>query len=428
MTTTPADAHGANSGSVVPITAGLLIALAVQNAVPPFATDMYSPAFPQVTADLDTTAALVGMTLTTFFLGFGAGQLVGGPISDQRGRRGPMLVGGVICTLGGIACALAPNIWLLVATRLLQGIGGGVASVSARAVLIDVAKGDALARWMSVMVAIGGIAPMVAPVLGAGVLMVGDWRTVFWVLAGFGVVMLLSAFAFVPETLPPEQRHSGGLRQSVRGIVEVVRIRPYLGFMLTQALGMFAMLAYIAASSFVLQEMKGLTAMQFALFFGGNALLQVLLSLLNARMIGRFRPERLMLAGMVATAVAVAVLAVGVFGLGTPLLLTCVGFVMLVGAQAFITGNAGALAVRNALHLAGAASAVQGVATALAMGLGAPLASAGGGTSAVPMVLVMLFGVFASWICYLTLARPSLRAQGSTEGGPSEEPSPGGPS
>lgn len=410
-----ANGGSASPGRVVPITASLLIALAVQNAVPPFATDMYSPAFPQVTADLATTAALVGLTLTAFFVGFGSGQLVGGPLSDQRGRRVPMLVGGVVCTLGGIACALAPSIGFLVAARLIQGIGGGVASVAARAVLIDVAKGDALARWMSVMVAIGGFAPMVAPVLGAGVLMLGDWRTVFWVLAGFGVLMLITAAAFVPETLPPEQRHSGGLRQSMRGIVEVLRIRPYLGFMLTQSLGVFAMLAYIAESSFVLQEMKGLTAMQFALFFAANAGLQVLLSLLNARLVGRFRPESLMLGGMVATAVAVAVLSIGVFALGTPLVLTCVGFVLLVGAQAFIMGNAGALAVRKALHLAGAASAVQGVATALAMGLGAPLASAGGGTSAVPMVLVMLFGVVASWICYLTLARPSLRGDASGE-------------
>ncbi|MCB0912868.1 MAG: multidrug effflux MFS transporter, partial [Propionibacteriaceae bacterium] len=391
------------------ITLGLLLALAVQNAVPPFATDMYSPSFPALTVDLDTTAALVGLTLTAFFVGFGAGQLVGGPISDQRGRRLPMLVGGVICTLGGIACALAPTIGLLVAARLVQGIGGGVASVAARAVLIDVAKGDALARWMSVMVAIGGLAPMVAPVLGAGILLVGDWRTVFWVLAGFGVLMLATAAAFVPETLPPGLRHGGGLRQSMRGIVDVLRIRPYLGFMLTQSFGVFAMLAYIAESSFVLQEMKGLTAMQFALFFAANAGLQVVLSLLNARLVGRFRPEHLMLGGMVATAVAVAMLTVGVFWLGTPLVLTCVGFVVLVGAQAFIMGNAGALAVREALHLAGAASAVMGVATALAMGLGAPLASAGGGVTAVPMVLVMLFGVVASWICYLALARPSLR-------------------
>jgi len=405
----PQDAGAANPRTVVPITASLLVALAVQNAVPPFATDMYSPAFPRVTADLDTTAALVGLTLTAFFVGFGAGQLVGGPVSDQRGRRVPVLVGGVVCTLGGIACALAPNIGLLVAARLVQGIGGGVASVAARAVLIDVAKGDALARWMSVMVAIGGLAPMVAPVLGAGVLMVGDWRTVFWVLAGFGVLMLVTAAAFVPETLPLAQRHGGGLRQSMRGVIEVVRIRPYLGFMLTQSFGVFAMLAYIAGSSFVLQEMKGLTAMQFALFFAANAGLQVLLSLLNARLVGRFRPENLMLGGMIGTSGAVAVLSIGVFALGTPLVLTCVGFVLLVGSQAFIMGNAGALAVREALHLAGAASAVQGVATALAMGLGAPLASAGGGTSAVPMVLVMVFGVAASWTCYLALARPSLR-------------------
>ena len=101
MAPTPADASVANPGTVVPITASLLIAQAIQNAVPPFATDMYSPSFPALTVDLDTTAALVGLTLTAFFVGFGAGQLVGGPISDQRGRRLPMLVGGVIEGDGG---------------------------------------------------------------------------------------------------------------------------------------------------------------------------------------------------------------------------------------------------------------------------------------------------------------------------------------
>ncbi|MGC3995104.1 MAG: multidrug effflux MFS transporter [Propionicimonas sp.] len=403
------DARPEPSRRIVPITAGLLAALAVQNAVPPFATDMYSPAFPDVATDLGASAALVGLTLTTFFLGFGAGQLVGGPLSDQRGRRVPMLVGGVICTLGGIACALAPSVGVLIAARLLQGIGGGVASVSGRAVLIDVAKGDTLARWMSVMVAIGGLAPMLAPVLGAGVLLVGTWRTVFWVLAGFGVVMVLTASLFVPETLPPEARHAGGLRHSVAGIGEVLRIRSFLGFMLTAALGTFSMLGYIAGSSFVLQEIKGLSAMQYALFFSGNALLNILLSLVNARIVGRFRPENLMLGGMVSSATGVLVLGIGVFFFGTPLVTTLVGFVLLVGSQAFIMGNAGALAVSRTLHLAGAASAVQGVANSVAMAIGAPLASSGGGTTAVPMVLMMAFGVVASFSCYFGLARPALR-------------------
>jgi MFS transporter, DHA1 family, multidrug resistance protein len=131
--------------------------------VPPFATDTYTPAFPRVTADLATSASLVSLTLTTFFLGMALGQLLGGPLSDQRGRRIPMIIGGLICTLGAVGCALAPSIALLIVFRVVQGFGGGVAAVVARAVVVDVAKGDQLARVMSIMMAIGGLAPMVAP-------------------------------------------------------------------------------------------------------------------------------------------------------------------------------------------------------------------------------------------------------------------------
>jgi MFS transporter, DHA1 family, multidrug resistance protein len=157
-------ASAGRAAGTATVTTTLILTLALQSAVPPFATDMYTPAFPQVTADLATSASLVGLTLTTFFLGMALGQLLGGPLSDQRGRRIPMIAGGLICTLGAVGCALTPSIGLLIVFRVVQGFGGGVAAVVARAVVVDVAKGDLLAKVMSIMMAIGGLAPMVAPV------------------------------------------------------------------------------------------------------------------------------------------------------------------------------------------------------------------------------------------------------------------------
>jgi MFS transporter, DHA1 family, multidrug resistance protein len=372
------------------------------------ATDMYTPAFPQVTADLATSASLVGLTLTTFFLGMALGQLLGGPWSDQRGRRMPMIVGGLLCTLGAVGCALAPSIWFLVVFRVVQGFGGGLAAVVARAVVVDVAKGDQLARVMSIMMALGGLAPMVAPVFGGAVLTLGGtWRTVFWCLVGFGLLMMITAIVFVPESLPPERRHGGGLRQFTSGLSEVVRIRLFVGYVLTAALSGFTMMAYIANSSYVLQELKGLQPMPFALFFASAALAQVLLSVVNAKIVGRFPPRLLIGFGLTLSTLAVAVLTVGVFALGTPLLLTCAGFLVLMAVQAFIFGNASALAAGQAPHVAGAASAVLGVTQALAMATSAPLASSGGGVTAVPMIWVMIAGVAGSLFAYLVLARPS---------------------
>ncbi len=386
----------------------LVLTLALQSAVPPFATDMYTPAFPRVTADLATSASLVGLTLTTFFLGMGLGQLLGGPLSDQRGRRMPIILGGLICTIGAVGCAVAPSVGMLVVFRVVNGFGGGVAAVVARAVVVDVARGDLLAKVMSILMALGGLAPMVAPVVGGAVLTAGGtWRTVFWVLVGFGVLMVLTAIVFVPESLPRERRHGGGLRQFSSGLRQVLRIRLFVGYALTAALSGFTMMAYIANSSYVLQEMKGLQPMPFALFFAGTALTQVLLSIVNARIVGRFRPRTLIGFGLTLAAVAVAALAVGVLALDTPLLLTCAGFLVLMAAQAFVFGNASALAVGQARHVAGAASAVLGVAQAVAMATAAPLASSGGGVTAEPMIWVMIAGVAGSLFAYLVLARPS---------------------
>jgi len=225
------------------VTTALILTLALQSAVPPFATDMYTPAFPRVTADLATSASLVGLTLTTFFLGMALGQLLGGPLSDQRGRRRPMIVGGLICTIGAVGCALAPSIWFLIVFRVVQGLGGGFAAVVARAVVVHVAKGDLLARVMSIMMALGGLAPMVAPLVGGAVLTLGGtWRTVFWCLVGFGLLMMITAIVFVPESLPVEQRHGGGLRKFASGLSEVLRIRLFVGYIAGIAGALFSYL------------------------------------------------------------------------------------------------------------------------------------------------------------------------------------------
>lgn len=388
------------------VTTALVLTLALQNAVPPFATDMYTPAFPRVTADLATQASLVGLTMTTFFLGLGLGQLVGGPISDQRGRRAPMIVGGLICSLGAVGCALAPSIGLLIVSRVVQGFGGGVAAVVGRAVIVDLAKGDQLARIMSILMALGGLAPMIAPITGGAILTLGGtWRTVFWFLVGLGLVMMITAALVVPESLPRERRHARGLRTFPATVAGLVRNRVFVGYLLTSAFSGFATMAYIANSSYVLQEMNGLAPMAFALMFAGIALCRTLLSLLVARLVGPFRPPSLVRFGLICSTAAVVLLTVAVFALDTALVPVCLGFLLLMSAQAFVYGNASALAAGQAVSVAGSASAVLGVAQALAGAASAPLASSGGGTTAVPMVVVMLVGLTCSLLSFFGVAR-----------------------
>ncbi len=400
--------NGAASG----IALTLLAILALQSAVAPFAIDMYTPAFPGVSADLRTEASLVGLSLTSFFLGMGLGQLIGGPISDQRGRRLPMIIGGLICTLGAVGCALAPSIWVLIACRLAQGVGGGIAGVVARAVVVDLAHGHRLAKMMSILMAIVGLAPMIAPVLGGMILTIGTtWRFIFWCLAGFGLIMLISAWSGVPESLPSEHRRSGGLRRFPATSGQLMKDRQFVGYLLTSSFSAFATMAYITNSSYVLQEMKGLRPLPFAVTFASIALCRTLLSLVNARLVGRFQPQALIRSGLCGTATAVVILAVGTFGFGTPLVVTIIGFLVLMCAQAFVFGNSNALAASRATHVAGSASAVLGVAQAIAGSASAPLASSGGGASAVPMVIVMAAGVTLSAAAFLRLTGPQTNSE-----------------
>jgi DHA1 family bicyclomycin/chloramphenicol resistance-like MFS transporter len=185
----------------------------------------------------------------------------------------------------------------------------------------------------------------------------------------------------------------------------VLRIRLFVAYLLTTAFSGFSMMAYVANSSYVLQVMKGVDPMPFALFFASTALSQVLLSLVNARLVGRIRPRTLIGFGLTMSTTAVIMLSAGVLFLGTPLLLTCAGFLILMAAQAFVFGNSGALAAGQATHIAGSASAALGVAMALAGAIAAPLASSGGGETAVPMVIVMIVGATCSVLAFLFLTR-----------------------
>lgn len=388
-----------------PITVALLLTLAVQNAIPPFATDMYTPAFPEVTASLGTSAALVGLTLTAFFIGMGIGQIGGGALSDSHGRRIPMIAGGLICTAGAVICAISPTIGVLILGRFFQGLGGGAASAVGRAVMVDLAHGLFLARTMSLLMAIGGLAPMIAPVLGGIVVTHAPWRAVFWFLTGFGVIMALTAWRYVPESLPVDKRHHEGSRAFASGMRSVLRSRVFVGYMLTSSFSSFCMFAYIANSSYVLQDQKGFSPLQFSLFFGANAMVQILLNLFNTKIIGRFQPRNLIAFGLSIGTSGVIVLVLCICVWNTPLVGTCIGFVLVLSGQAFVFGNSSALALSASRRSAGVASAVQGLVQSTANAISAPLASSGGGETAIPMVIVMIIGMSGAWAAWFLVGR-----------------------
>lgn len=388
------------------ITASLVATVVFLTAIAPLATDMYVPAFPRVAADLTATATQVQLTLTTFFVGMALGQLVGGPVSDSRGRRRPLIAAIVVMSLGSVACALTPGIGTMMAARFVQGFAGGWAMVIGRAVIVDLATGARLVRLLNVIAAVGGVAPVVGPLLGAVILQLTHWRVSFWVVAGLGVAMTVAVLVAVPETLPKERRHGGGLRAfAVAGRVVLGR-RRYVGYLVVAGSAMGALFAYVATSAFVLQSMNGLSPIAYSVDFAANAGGMTVAALVAARLAGRVATRKVILVGQVAALAAGVVMLVGAPWFDTPLSLAIVCFFVLMTAQGLIGPNGGALASAEVPEHAGTGSAVLGFVQWVAAGTIAPIAGLGGEHTAVPMALLMVAGAAASMVGLLVLARP----------------------
>src|SRR3954471_10417917 len=184
---------GPSRGPSVPGRRRLVILLGALSAFGPLSIDMYLPALPQLADDLDAPASAVQLTLTACLLGLAAGQLLGGPISDARGRRAPLIAGLCLYVVASALCAAAPSIGVLVVLRFVQGLAGAFGIVISRAIVRDVAEGREAAALFAALILVNGVAPIVAPVLGAGVLHVTDWRGVFAVLAVIGAVLVVVA-------------------------------------------------------------------------------------------------------------------------------------------------------------------------------------------------------------------------------------------
>jgi MFS transporter, DHA1 family, multidrug resistance protein len=383
--------------------AQLVVLLGALSAFGPLSMDMYLPGLPAMARDLSAPAWAAQLTITTSMLGLAGGQLVAGPISDALGRRRPLLAGLAAYLVTSLLCAMAPSISTLLAFRLFQGAAGAAGIVIARAIVRDLHTGVAAARFFAMLMLVGGLAPVLAPLVGGQLLHVTDWRGIFVVLAGIGAVLLLSAWWMLGETLPAPRRHGGGLVQTLHVFAGLVRDGPFMGYTLSAGLVFAAMATYISGSPFVLQDIHGVSPQLFSLLFALNAGGIMLASQVSRALVGRYGPRALLTAGVVLGAVGgLGVLVSVLGGLGLAGLLPSL-FVM-VSSVGMVLPNAAALALADHPRTAGSASALLGLSQFATGALAAPLAGVGGSHTALPMAIVMATLPLAGLACLLGLA------------------------
>ncbi|MBU3868725.1 multidrug effflux MFS transporter [Streptomyces sp. 4503] len=378
-------------------------------ALPPLSMDMYLPALPEVTDGFHSSAATAQLTLTACLMGMALGQLAVGPMSDRWGRRRPLLIGMVIYVIATAICAFAPTAGLLIGFRLLQGLAGAAGIVIARAVVRDLYDGIAMARFFSTLMLISGVAPIVAPLIGGQILRFTDWRGVFAVLTVIGTLLTFVVWRWLGETLPPERRQDGGLGQTLRTMRGLLADRVFTGYMLAGSFAFAALFAYVAGSSFIVQEIYGASPQTFSLLFGLNSIGLIATGQLNGRvLVGRVSMDKVLLVGLVVITVAAAallVLASGVFG-KAGLVPVAGSLFVLMSAMGLAMPNTNAQALNRTPHAAGSASALLGTSTFLLGAVASPLVGIAGETTAVPMAVVQLVCALAAIACFVGLCRP----------------------
>ncbi|NVJ99890.1 MAG: multidrug effflux MFS transporter [Alphaproteobacteria bacterium] len=371
-------------------TLGLAFILGSVTAMTPLAIDMYLPAFPAIADDLGAVPTGVQLSLTSFFIGLALGQLIYGPLADKYGRKKPLIGGLLIAALTSFLCATAPSIDALILYRFLQALGVCAGAVIARAIVRDLFDPKEGARFFSLLMAIMGVAPILAPLAGSVVSVYLGWPWIFNIIGGFAFMTLAGIVIFLPET---HEGNSGvRLGRALHTYADILKNRTFLKYALAGGFANAGMFAYIAGASFVVQDYFGTSPTFFAIAFGSNAFGLIGLTQLNRRLLAKHAfPAILRVGFMVLLASGIALVAAG--ALGAPLWLFLAPMFFFIASLGMVMPNsmAGALATEDTR--AGSASALSGSLTFLAAFLSS--AAVGALPEKTPIALALVMGACA---------------------------------
>lgn len=340
---------------------GLILLLGALAALGPFSVDTYLPGFRAIASDLNTDIASVSLSLTSYFIGISFGQLVYGPLLDRYGRKKPLLIGLVIYLLATLGCALAPDISSLIGLRLLQALGGCVGMVASRAIIRDHFPVHEIARVFSTLILVMGVAPILAPTIGGYLTEWLGWRSIFYMLALFAVILIFLLFYFLRESRGPHPEVSLKPRDIAVNYWKVLKVPEFWAYGTAGSLAMAGLFTYIAGSPFVFLELLGLEERAYGWLFGLNAAGFIAGSQVNRFVLKKKNSDRVtrltaILALLAATGLLLTALYPAWFNLYSFGLLLF-AFMFFLG---FINPNTTAMALAPFEHNAGVASALIG--------------------------------------------------------------------
>ena len=387
--------------------ASLIPILGVLSAIGPFSIDMYLPAFPEIAMHLNTTVSRVSLSLSSFFIGISAGQLLYGPLLDRFGRKKPLYVGLMVYLIATVGCALARSVEALIGWRLLQALGGCVGMVASRAMVRDLFDVKDNAKVFSLLMLVVGVSPIIAPTLGGYLTASLGWRAVFVALIILALGILAAVHFLLRETRAPDLGFSLQpipIFKRFRGVMHEPQFTTY---MLTGSFASAGLYAYIAGSPTVFMELHHVSERQYGWIFALVAMGLIGSSQLNSVLLRPYKSEQIIRIALICQSITGLFLFVGIW-LNVIELFSTIFFIFIyLCCQGFIFPNSSALSLAPFSKNAGSASALMG-AFQMAIGAGtSALVSYLNNHSALPMSGVMACCSITSF-CILALGKKYL--------------------
>lgn len=372
----------------------------------PFTIDMYLPAFPILADVYETNATSVQLSLTACLLGLALGQLITGALSDVQGRRKPLLISLIAYIVASVACIFAPNIYVFILLRFVQGFAASGGLVISRAIVRDVSNGAELTRLFALLMVVNNLVPLLAPSVGSGVLLFADWRGIFLVLSGLGIVLLVIASLRLKESLPPEKRVPSNLKATFSNFAGILKNRQFTGYALAQGFLIGGVFAYVSGTPFIYQNIYGASPQAFSLLFGMNGIGLILGSYAVGRFSYVWSEKRFLETALYSATGAGAALLVVIL-LEGPLWAVVIPIFFFITSIGVVGTAAFTLAMESQGHVAGSASALLGLLPFILGAATAPLVGIAGENTAVPMGLIIFSMCLIALLAYLLLAKNS---------------------
>lgn len=384
-----------------PGTFALTALLAALSATGPLTTDMYLPSLPDIARQLGASSAQVQLTISAYLVGFAAGQIIYGPVSDRHGRK-PVLIGAIaLYCAASLACALSTSIEMLIVARAFQALGGSGGIVLTRAIVRDIYSGAHAGRELSVIGSVMALAPVLAPILGGLIQTAFGWRVTFLALVGAGFAGAAVVWVLLPETLNNRAAEPVSLPSMLRSYRIVGRNPAYLAYLSITSASYAGLFAWISGSAFVLQDLYGLAPFDFGVAFALGSVGYMIGSAIAARLVIRLGLDGVLgLGGCACAAGGLAMVAAVASGLTSSMSLVLPMAVYLAGLGMVLPqGIAGAMTPFP--ERAGAASSLFGFLQQTAAAVSGAAVGWFLGQSAWPLALgvaTMGFATFGLWL------------------------------